>query len=279
MSDSATVDVRQTPPPLRVAVAEFVGTAVLLIGGPGTAVLATGGFFEDGSVGVLGVSLAFGFSLLVMAYAIGNLTGCHINPAVTIGLLLLRKVEAALVPAYLVGQLAGAAFGGLVIWALASGGPGDFDADPTTFAVNGWGDLSPGGFDFGAMALAEVLLTAVLIFVVASTTHRRFSPAAGGLAVGLALTLIHLVSIPIDNTSVNPARSFGVAIFAGGDAIEQLWAFFVFPLLGAGLGALLWSAVNDEDARSDVLGTTDIVDVHDAVGDAEEETGGRPERP
>jgi aquaporin Z len=231
--------------PTRILVAELIGTTVLMLGGPGTAILATGGFFPDGSVGVLGVALAFGFSLLVMAYAIGNLSGCHINPAVTVGLLVTRKVPVSSAPYYFVGQLAGALLGGLVLWVIASGAPGSFDASPETFAVNGWGDLSPGGFGFGAMVVTEVIMTALLVFVVLSTVHRRFAPAASGLAVGLALALIHLISIPVDNTSVNPARSFGVAVFAGGDALEQLWAFFVFPAVGAVVGALAWWAVDD----------------------------------
>ncbi len=230
---------------VRILVAELIGTTVLMLGGPGTAILATGAFFPTGSVQVLGVALAFGFSLLVMAYAIGNLSGCHINPAVTFGLWLARKVDTALVPFYLVGQLAGALLGGLLIWVIASGAPGSFDATPQNFAVNGWANLSPGGFSFGAMVVTEILMTALLSFVVLSTVHRRFAPAASGLAVGLALTLIHLISIPIDNTSVNPARSLGVAVFAGGDALEQLWAFFVFPLVGAALGAFAWFAVDD----------------------------------
>jgi aquaporin Z len=231
--------------PTRILAAELIGTTVLMLGGPGTAILATGTFFPDGSVGVLGVALAFGFSLLVMAYAIGGLSGCHINPAVTIGLLLARKVSPALVPFYLIGQLAGAIAGGLVLWVIASGAPGSFDASPENFAVNGWANLSPGGFGFGAMVVTEVLMTALLVFVVLSTVHRRFAPAASGLAVGLALALIHLISIPVDNTSVNPARSLGVAVFAGGDALEQLWAFIVFPLAGAALGVLAWWAVDD----------------------------------
>jgi aquaporin Z len=202
---------------------------------------------------VLGVALAFGFSLLVMAYAIGNLSGCHINPAVTVGLLLARKVPAALVPFYLAGQAAGALLGGLLLWIIASGGPGSFDASPANFAVNGWGNLSPGGFGFGAMVVTELLMTALLVFVVLSTVHRRFAPAASGLAVGLALALIHLISIPVDNTSVNPARSLGVAVFAGGDALEQLWAFIVFPVLGAALGALAWWAVDDSRTLDEVV--------------------------
>ena len=247
---------------VRILVAELIGTFVLVMGGPGSAVLATGGFFGEGSIGVLGVALAFGLSLLVMAYAIGNISGCHINPAVTLGLLVGRKIEARMVPFYLVGQFAGAALGGAAIWAIASDAPGKFDPDATNFAVNGWANLSPGGFGFTAMMIVEVVLTAVLVFVVISTTHRRFSPAAGGLAVGLTLTLIHLVSIPIDNTSVNPARSFGMAIFAEGDALQQLWAFFVFPALGAILGAAAWFAVDDSREEGDeVLGQSGVIDL------------------
>jgi aquaporin Z len=253
---------------VRILVAELIGTFVLVLGGPGTAVLATGGFFGDGSVGVLGVALAFGLSLLVMAYAIGNISGCHINPAVTLGLLIGRKIELGVVPFYLVGQFIGAALGGAAIWAVAADAGVDFTPDDSNFAVNGWAQLSPGGFGFTAMVIAEVVLTAVLVFVVISTTHRRFSPAAGGLAVGLTLTLIHLISIPVDNTSVNPARSFGMAIFAGGDAIEQLWAFFVFPAIGAALGALAWFAVDDSREEGDeVLGQSGVVDVADLVVD------------
>ncbi len=236
---------------VRIFVAEAIGTAVLLIGGPGTAILATGGFFKTGSVGVLGVSLAFGLSLLAMAYAIGNVSGCHINPAVTVGLWLSRKLDAALVPVYVVAQLVGAAIGGLVIWLIAMGAPGAFDPSTDNFAVNGWANLSPGGFGFGAMIVAEIVMTAILVFVVLSTTHRAFTPAAGGLAVGLTLALIHLISIPIDNTSVNPARSFGVAVYAGGDALQQLWAFFVFPAVGAALGALAWRVVGDSTEPSE----------------------------
>lgn len=227
----------------RIFAAEVIGTAVLVIGGPGTAILATGGFFGEGSVGVLGVAFAFGIALLAMAYAIGGVSGCHINPAVTLGLWLNGAIKAALVPVYVVAQLLGAAIGGAVIWAIAAGGPGSFDPSPDNFAVNGWANLSPGGFNFGAMVVAELVMTAILVFVVLSTTHRAVSPAASGLTVGLTLTLIHLISIPVDNTSVNPARSLGVAVFAGGDALEQLWAFFVFPAIGAVLGAIAWRAV------------------------------------
>jgi aquaporin Z len=222
----------------RIAAAEAFGTFVLVIGGPGTAVLATGAF-TDASVGVLGVSLAFGLSLLAMAYTIGPVSGCHINPAVTVAMWFSRNLEARLVPVYIAAQLVGAALGGLVIVGVASGAPGGFDASPATFAVNGWGQLSPGGFGFGSMAAIEIVLTALLVIAVFGTCNLKFPPAAAGISVGLTLTLIHLISIPVDNTSVNPARSFATALFAGGDALEQLWAFIVFPIVGAVLGAVI----------------------------------------
>jgi aquaporin Z len=230
---------------LRIAVAEGLGTAVLVIGGPGAAVLATGAFGP--TIGVLGVSLAFGLALLVMAYAIGPISGCHINPAVTIGMWLGGAINGALVPVYVLAQLIGATLGALVIWAVASGAPGGFDPGPGNFAVNGWDELSPGGFGFGAMVVVELVLTALLVFVVVSTTSRRFSIGQAGITIGLTLALIHLISIPVDNTSVNPARSFGMAIIAGGDALTQLWAFFVFPIAGGVLGVLAWWAVRDRE--------------------------------
>ena len=229
----------------RLIAAETIGTFVLMICGPGSAVLATGAF-GDVSIGVLGVALAFGLALLIMAYAIGAISGCHINPAVTVGLALCRKIEAKTVPAYFAGQLLGAALGGLTIWGIAAGAPGGFDPSPANFAVNGWDQLSPGGFGLGSAAAVEVVFTTLLVFVVLSTTHRRFSPGASGLAVGLALAVIHLASIPVDNTSVNPARSFGMAIYAGGDALTQLWAFFVFPILGAIVAAASWRVLEDK---------------------------------
>jgi aquaporin Z len=251
----------------RIFSAETIGTFVLMLGGPGSAVLATGGFFGDGSIGVLGVSLAFGLSLLVMAYAIGNISGCHINPAVTLGMLASGKIERRTVPFYLAGQIIGGVLGGAVIWLIASGGPVGFTPDQNNFAVNGWDTLSPGGFGFGAMVVTEIVMTAVLMFVVLSTTHRKFSPGAGGLAVGLTLALIHLISIPIDNTSVNPARSIGVGVFAGGDAIGQLWAFIVFPVIGALVGVAAWRLVNnDRDEADEPLEPTKLSDVADAVG-------------
>lgn len=232
------------PRTTKILIAEAIGTFILMLGGPGTAI------FAADVVGVLGVAFGFGFALLVAAYAIGPISGCHINPAVTVGMLLAKKIESPTVPFYVGGQLIGAAAGGLAIWGVRSGFYDDFDAAPDTFAANLWGREN-GFANFGAMAVIEILMTALLMLVVLSTTRKGFPATAGGLTVGIALTLIHLISIPVDNTSVNPARSFGTAIFAAGSALEQLWAFIVFPVIGAAVGAFLWvfiSAGADEDA-------------------------------
>ncbi len=246
----------------RIFAAEFIGTFILMLGGPGTAVLDTG----VGGVGVLGVSLAFGLALMIAAYAVGPVSGCHINPAVTLGMAIMRKIDTALVPIYWAAQLAGAAFGGLVILLMARGGLGGFDADVSNFSVNLYG-VENGYYTIGSVIIAEVVLTAVLMFVVLSTTNQGFPAAAGGLAIGFTLTLIHLVSIPIDNTSVNPARSFGMAIFAGGEAVTQLWVFFVFPLIGAFLGVLAWLMVDDDSVEDTVLVDTPLDELRDAVTD------------
>ena len=223
----------------KLFLAETLGTFILMLGGPGTAILVPG---FDGKI--LLVALAFGLSLLVAAYAIGPVSGCHINPAVTIGMVAAKKLQPALAPVYIVGQIAGAALGGLAIWGIANGVNG-FDATPQNFAVNGWANLSPAGYNFGAMLIVELVLTAILMYVVLSTTHEKFSAGFGGLTAGMTLALIHMISIPVDNTSVNPARSFGVAIFAGGDAMEQLWAFIVFPIAGAIIGTIVYKVIND----------------------------------
>jgi aquaporin Z len=242
---------------MKILVAEAVGTLVLMLGGPGSAILAGDG------IGTLGVALAFGFSLLVAAYAIGPVSGCHINPAVTLGLWLMKKVDTAKVPFYVVGQLIGAALGGLLIFTIAESLDG-FDAK-NNFAANGWADHSPNNYGFGAMVVVEIVFTALLVFVVLSTTSPKFSASQGGIVVGITLALIHLVTIPIDNTSVNPARSIGTAIFAGSDAMEQLWAFIVFPLIGAVVGLLVWLAVDDERLEGTMLGRTPLVGARDAV--------------
>lgn len=230
---------------LRIAGAEAVGTAVLMIGGPGSAILAAD------KIGILGVSFAFGFALLIMAYAIGPVSGCHVNPAVTLAMVLTKKVKASLLPFYWAGQLAGAALGGLIIYSVANGLEG---WDKGTFASNGWGKLSPSGYGLGAVIVIEVVLTALLVFVILMATTKGFAPGFGGLAVGLTLTLIHLISIPVDNTSVNPARSFGSAIFGGSEPLKQLWAFVVFPLIGAIVGTLVWIGVDDSTLEDTEFG-------------------------
>ena len=228
----------------KILAAEAIGTFILMMGGPGVAVLAAGTGALDGAA-VLAVALGFGFALMIAAYAVGPVSGCHINPAVTLGMALMNKMDRAKVPFYIAGQGLGALAGGAVILIVRNGAADDFEATSATFATNQWGEEF-GFFNFGAMVVAEIILTALLVLVVLSTTRKGFPPAAIGLTVGITLTLIHLISIPVDNTSVNPARSFGMAIFAGSDAIEQLWAFFVFPLIGAIVGAGAYLLVADE---------------------------------
>jgi aquaporin Z len=230
----------------RIALAEGIGTMILIVGGPGTAILATGGFFESGSVGVLGVSLAFGLALLCAAYAIGSVSGCHINPAVTLGLWAIKKTHTKDVPYYIGGQIVGGLLGALVIYLIATGVDG-FSAEKSGFASNGYGEHSPGGFPIGSAILVEIVFTALFIFVIASTSRKSMPGGFTGLTVGLMLTLIHLVTIPVDNTSVNPVRSLSTAVFQGGWALEQLWVFIVFPIVGGVLGAGLWRALVPAD--------------------------------
>jgi aquaporin Z len=228
---------------LRIGIAEAIGTMILVVGGVGTAVLATGNFFPRGSVGVLGVAIAFGFSLLVAAYAIGSISGCHINPAVTLGLWIIGKTKTKELPFYIVGQLVGGIVGALVIFIIARSSVIQFSARTSGFASNGYGMHSPGGFKLGAVMLAEVFFTAIFVFIIASTSRLSMPVGLTGVTVGLTLTLIHLISIPIDNTSVNPARSIAAAIFQGGWALRQLWVFIVFPIVGGILGGAAWRAL------------------------------------
>lgn len=235
---------------VRIGVAEFIGTAILVIGGPGSAILAAD------KIGVLGVALAFGLSLLCAAYFIGSISGCHINPAVTVGLWVIGKTKSHDVPWYIGGQVLGGIVGAAVIFAIASGISG-FSAKSSGFASNGWGDHSPSatsarlgrlvvtksGYNFGSMVVVEVVLTALFVLVIASTSRKSMPVGFTGLTVGLMLTLVHLVSIPVDNTSVNPARSIATAVFQGSWALEQLWAFIVFPLIGGIVGALIWKVL------------------------------------
>jgi aquaporin Z len=230
----------------KILVGEAVGTAILMLGGPGSAILA------GDKLGFLGVSMAFGFSLLIAAYIVGPVTGCHINPAVTVGMWAAKKIESASVAFYVIGQLIGAAVGGLIIYVVAKGLDG-FDAK-NNFAANGWGAHSPKGYGLGPAIIVEIALTALLVFAVLSTTRKDFAPGFGGVVAGLTLALIHLISIPVDNTSVNPARSFGAAIFAGGDALSQLWAFIVFPIIGALVGVGIWLALGGGELKDTIFG-------------------------
>jgi aquaporin Z len=247
---------------MRIFAAEMVGTAILLLGGPGSAVLA------GDRIGTFGIAIAFGLSLLIAAYIVGPISGCHINPAVTVGLALMRKVDTALVPVYIVAQLVGAAIGGGIIFAIANGRDG-FSASDSGFATNGWADRSPDGYNFGAMLVVEIVFTALLVFAVISTTSPKFSTVQGGIVVGFTLSLIHLVTIPVDNTSVNPARSFGAVLWSGnGDAWEQFWAFIVFPLIGAVLGVLVWLLVDDSRLEDSMLATGATVRARDTMAKA-----------
>jgi aquaporin Z len=231
----------------RIAIAEGIGTLILVVGGPGTAVLATGGFFGQGSVGVLGVAIAFGLSLLCAAYAIGSISGCHINPAVTVGLWVLGKTKSGDVPFYLGGQILGGALGAAIIFVIANSHDG-FDAKLSGFASNGYGSHSPGGFKLPAVILTEIVFTGLFVFVIASTSRRSMAPGFTGVTVGLMLTLVHLITIPVDNTSVNPARSLATAIFQHGWAVKQLWVFLIFPTVGGALAGYAWkSLVQPED--------------------------------
>lgn len=221
--------------------AELVGTFVLVFGGVGAAV------FAGSHIGFQGVALAFGLSLLVMVYTIGPISGCHINPAVTLGVLLARKIGAKDAVGYWIAQIIGAIIAAAVILAIAKGLPGGYDASVSGLGADGYGLHSPDHYSMGAGFLAEVVLTAFLVLVVLGSTDIKAPVGFAGIAIGLVLTLIHLVGIPITNTSVNPARSIGPAIFVGGWALQQLWLFIVAPLVGAVVAALVYSTIRLPD--------------------------------
>ena len=260
----------------RILAAELVGTLVLMLGGPGVAILlpALGLLPEgDASTGagllkILIVALGFGLSLLIMAYVIGPISGCHINPAVTLGMLLARKVTTAHAVYAWIGQIVGAVGGAAIIYGIASGRDG---FQRGQFAANLWTGKYYG---LGSAIIVEVLLTGLLVMVVLFTTTKKFAPGMGGLVVGLTLTLIHLISIPVDNTSVNPARSLGTALFADShtDALQQLWAFIIFPLIGAVVGVVIWLMLDDsrleETALVELPGASELRDVLGRISDA-----------
>ncbi len=224
-------------------IAEFLGTFWLVLGGCGSAVLAAG--FPEVGIGLLGVSLAFGLTVLTMAYAIGPISGCHLNPAVSIGLWAGGRFSAKQLLPYIIAQIAGAIVAGGVLYLIASG-KADFNV-AAGFAANGYGEHSPGGYSLFAAFIAEIVMTLMFLLVILGATDTRAPQGMAPIAIGLCLTLIHLISIPVTNTSVNPARSTGVAVFVGDWAIEQLWLFWLAPIIGAVLGALIYRFIGSAE--------------------------------
>ncbi|ATP29224.1 aquaporin Z [Chromobacterium violaceum] len=222
--------------------AEFLGTFWLVLGGCGSAVLAAG--FPNLGIGFAGVALAFGLTVVTMAYAIGHISGCHLNPAVSIGLWAGGRFPAGQLAPYIAAQVLGAIAAGAVLYVIASGGAG-FDV-AKGFASNGYAEHSPGGYSLLAALVCEVVMTMFFLLVIMGATDKRAPAGFAPLAIGLALTLIHLISIPVTNTSVNPARSTGVALFVGGWAVQQLWLFWLAPIIGAVLGAKVYRLIAGE---------------------------------
>jgi aquaporin Z len=216
--------------------AEFIGTFWLVLGGCGSAVLAAA--FPEVGIGLLGVSLAFGLTVLTMAFAIGHISGCHLNPAVSIGLYVGGRFEAKELVPYIIAQVLGGIAAGGVLYLIASGKAG-FDV-AAGFAANGYGEHSPGGYSLSSALVTEVVMTLMFLVIILGATDKRAPQGFAPIAIGLGLTLIHLISIPVTNTSVNPARSTGVALYAGGWAISQLWLFWVAPIVGAVFGGIVY---------------------------------------
>lgn len=223
--------------------AEFVGTFWLVLGGCGSAVLAAG--VADVGIGWLGVSLAFGLTVLTMAYAVGGISGGHFNPAVTLGLVIAGRHDAKELLPYWVAQVLGAIGGAVVLYLIVSGGEGFTGVGG--FATNGYGEASPQGYSMMSGLIIEVVMTAFFLIIILGATSSGVPAGFAPIAIGLGLTLIHLVTIPVTNTSVNPARSTGVALFAEGPALSQLWLFWVAPLIGAAIGAAIWKVMSSED--------------------------------
>ena len=223
-------------------IAEFIGTFWLVFGGCGSALIAAG--FPELGIGFVGVSLAFGLTVVTMAYAIGHISGCHLNPAVSIGLAIAGRFEKKSLVPYIIAQLMGAISGAAVLYLIVQGKPG-FEIGG--FAANGFGEHSPAGYNMLSAFLTELVLTFIFLFVILGATHSKAPKGMAGLAIGLALTLIHLISIPVTNTSVNPARSTSQALFAEGTwAIPQLWLFWAAPILGAVLAGFVYSTLSPE---------------------------------
>jgi aquaporin Z len=222
--------------------AEFIGTFWLVLGGCGSAVIAAA--FPGVGIGLLGVALAFGLTVLTMAYAIGHISGCHLNPAVSIGLWAGGRFPSKDLPTYIAAQVCGAVVAGGVLYLIASGKAGFELADG--FASNGYGEHSPGGYSMLSALVTEIVMTMMFLFIIMGATDERAPKGFAPIAIGLGLTLIHLISIPVTNTSVNPARSTGVALFVGGWAVSQLWLFWVAPIIGGVLGASIYRILGKE---------------------------------
>jgi aquaporin Z len=223
--------------------AEFLGTLWLVFGGCGSAVLSAA--FPSMGIGFAGVALAFGLTVLTMAYAIGHISGCHLNPAVTAGLCAARRIPTSDVVPYWIAQTLGGMAGAFIIYLIATGKPG-FDVVASGFAANGYAEHSPGGYSFMACLTQEIVLTFFFLFIILGATDKRAPAGFAPIAIGLGLTLVHLIGIPVTNLSVNPARSTGPAVFVGGWALQQLWFFWVFPLIGGSLAGLVYPAVASE---------------------------------
>ena len=222
--------------------AEFIGTFWLVLGGCGSAVLAAA--FPDVGIGLLGVSLAFGLTVLTMAFAIGHISGCHLNPAVSVGLMIGGRFPASELAPYVIAQVLGGIAGGAVLYVIASGQAG---FETAGFASNGFGEHSPGGYSMMAGLICEIVMTFMFLVIILGATDERAPAGLAPVAIGLGLTLIHLISIPVTNTSVNPARSTGVAVIEGGWAISQLWMFWVAPIIGAALAGVAYKWLGSED--------------------------------
>jgi aquaporin Z len=243
-------------------IAELIGTFVLVFGGCGSAVIA------GDHIGLVGISLAFGLTLLAMAYAIGPISGCHINPAVTIGLLISKKFGAKDVPGYIIAQILGAILAAGLLLLILKGGAAGYDPVATGFAANGYGDHSPGHYNATSAFLVEIVLTFFLVFTVLGSTDIKAPVGFAGLPIGLVLVLIHLVGIPVDNLSVNPARSISQALFVGGWALGQLWLFIVAPIIGAAMASIVFGLIGTK---------APLISVREAEGALKSEVAERAE--
>lgn len=225
------------------SVTELLGTFWLVLGGCGSAVLAAA--FPDVGIGLLGVALAFGLTVVTMAFAIGHISGCHLNPAVSFGLWVGGRFPAKELPAYIIAQVLGGVIAAGLLYMIASGKPG-FDLAASGLAANGYGAHSPGGYSMVSGLICEITMSAMFILIIMGVTDKRVPAGHAPLAIGLALTLIHLISIPVTNTSVNPARSTGPALIVGGWALQQLWMFWLAPMVGAAIGAVVYRRLGKE---------------------------------